>query len=288
MTATTAETLSANGVVLNTLARNIESITGRLNVPSLRTDNVMVPGRHGRLRVSAKFYDESNIVLPMWVRGCDDNGNVPASTRKQFYANIDTLTNIFQPGDGMIDLRHTLPDGSVRRVLAECTDVINFSVMGGNNPLGKFSVSLRVPSAFWEDVEPLQATISLPITGFLTFLNGLTAPVTDSVITIVGPAINTTIESESSGAVLENRSWFNYSGNIGAGQSLIVDCGKWTLTGTGGYVPNYGQFTHSSSTSWLTLVPGVNGAPPWIAFSASNTTAATKLIVQARRKYLVG
>lgn len=287
MTVTTAETLSVNGTVLNTLAYNIESLTGRLAVPQLRTENVAVPGRHGRLRTANKYHDEAVIVLPMWVRGCDANGLV-TSGRQQFMANVDMLTRLFRPGSGLLEVLHTLPDGTIRRAWAECTEVIDFSVQGGGMPLGKFSVALKVPSVFWED-DALRMVDLLPShNGPVAIMDGTTGPVEDSVITIVGPATNPRIEALYSGDPLENPSWFQYSGTIGAGKTLIVNCGNWTLTGTGGLTVDYSLFTHAGGARWLTIVPAPIGQVPGLRITASSTTGATKVNLSARRKYLVG
>lgn len=286
MTATTAETLSVNGVVLNTLAKNIESLTGRLHVAPLRTDNVAVPSRHGRLRTTAKFYDEGQIVLPMWVRGCDDDGSISEGERTQFFANVDALTNIFRPGSGLLEVLHTLPDGSIRRAWAECTDVIDFSMASGNNPLGKFSVALRVPSVFWEDLNSRSVDLAPTQNGFVTEFDGMTAPVDDAVITITGPAINCRVEAYYNGQPLENPSWVQYS-EVDAGQSITIDSGSWQLSGSG-LTPNYANLTHGGGGRWFTMVPGTPSNPPEIKITAGGTTETTKVTISARRKFLVG
>lgn len=286
MTATTAETLTVDGVLLNTYAKNVESLTGRLRVAAIRTDNIAVPGRHGRLRTTAKYYDEGQIVLPMWVKGCDDNGEVPDSTRLQFFNNVDALTNLFRPGSGMMEMLHTLPDTTIRRAMVECTEVIDFTTMGAN-PLGKFSVSLRVPGVFWED-QLVRSVDLLPVqNGYVTTFDGMTAPVEDSVITITGPAVNCKIEAYYDGAPLENPSWVQYT-NVPVGQTLVIDCGKWTLTGSGGLTPSYANLTHAGGSRWFTLVAGTPNNPPEVRITASSTTGATKINLSARRKFLVG
>lgn len=287
MTATTAETLSVNGVVLNTLAKNIESLTGRLHAAPIRTDNIAVPGRHGRLRTAAKFYDEGQIVLPMWVRGCDDNGLVTGAGRGQFFDNVDALTNLFRPGSGLAEMLHTLPDGSIRRAWVECTDVIDFSTQGGNNVFGKFSVSLRVPGVFWEDLVPLSVDLLPTQNGYVSQFDGMTAPVEDSVITITGPANNCRIEAYYKGAPLDSPSWVQYA-TVGAGQTLAINCGTWQLTGTGGLTVGYNNLTHSGASRWFTLVPGTPNNPPEVKITAGSTTVATKINISARRKFLVG
>lgn len=287
MTATTAETLTVDGVVLNTLAKNVESLTGRFKVAPIRTENIAVPGRHGRLRTTAKFYDEGQIVLPMWVKGCDDNGEVPDSARIQFFDNVNALTNLFRPGSGMMEMIHTQPDGTIRRAWVECTDVIDFTTMGGGNPLGKFSVSLRVPDVFWEDVVAQSVDLLPTQNGHVTAFDGMTAPIEDSVLKITGPAVNCRIEAYYNGAPLENPSWVQYT-NVPVGQTLTIDCGKWTLTGSGGLTPSYANLTHAGGARWFTLVSGTPNNPPEVKITASSTTGATKINITARRKFLVG
>lgn len=289
MTVTTAETLSVGGVVLNTLAKNIESLTGRLKVAAIRTDNLIVPGRHGRLHTQQKYYDEGQIILPMWVRGCDDNGVVPASTRTQFFQNIDILSALFRPGDGLLEVLHTLPDGSVRRAWCEVTEVIDFSVQGGNAPLGKFSVAMRVPAAFWED--QLSVSLDMPLTqnGNIVPFGGMTAPIEDGVFTITGPCVNPRVEALYNGASLSTPNWFQYNGSLTTGQTLKVDCGNWVLTGGGGFVPSYANFTHAGASRWLIIVPPPSSGTPQLKVTATGITGGvSKINLTAKRKFLVG
>jgi hypothetical protein len=288
MTVTTAETLSVSGVILNTLAKNIESISGRMKVAAIRTDNLIVPGRHGRLHTTQKYYDEGQIVLPMWVVGTDDNGNVPTSRRAQFYANVDALSALFRPGQGLLEVLHTLPDGSTRRAWCEVTEVIDFSVMGGGMPLGKFSVAMRVPAVFWEDQTPTSLDMLMTQNGNITPFAGMTAPIEDGVFTITGPATNPRVEALYNGVPLTTPNWFQYSGTIPAGQTLKVDCANWVLTGGGGFVPNYANFSHAGASRWLIILPPPPSGVPGLKITATSTTGASKVNLTAKRKYLVG
>jgi hypothetical protein len=288
MTVTTAETLTAGGVVLNTLAMNIESLTGRLTVAPIRTDNLLVPGRHGRLRTTTKYYEEGQITLPMWVLGCDANGGVPSDPRSQFYTNLDTLTSLFRPGDGMVDLVHTLPDLTQREALCEVTDVIDFSSMAYGVPYAKFSVAMRVPDAFWQEPDLLSITLPANFSGQITQLTGTTAPIVDSIFEITGPTSNIVVESLFNGSTLENQDYFTYTGSIPAGKTLTVNCGTWQLTGSSGFTPNYADFSHNGPPRWLTLVAGLTGFGPELEIVTSGSTGATKVVLQARRKFLVG
>lgn len=288
MTTTTAETLSVNGVVLNTLAKNITSLTGRLRAPALRTSNITVPGRHGTIHTPNKRYEEGEVVLPMWVRGTDDDE--ASIGRDLFYQNVDTLTHLFRPGKGLLTVVHTLPDGSQRRCLAECTEAIDLTMTaGGAFPYATFSVALKVPSVFWEDVVPISFDMDSGFNGGVAQLSGTSAPIEDAIFTLQGPATSVMVEARYDGGPLDDPTYFTYSGNIGTGQSLIVDCGTWNLSSTGGLVVDYTKLFHTGSSRFLTIAPGPVGEPPSLKVTMVNSVAGTsKVNLSARRKFLVG
>lgn len=283
MTLTTAETITVNGVALNTLAKNVESLTGRLTGPARRTQNLLMPGRHGAIWTPRKRFDQGLITLPMWVKGCDDDGSIPtgSSARKEFYKRIDELTGLFGNQD-LLDIRHTLPDGSVRQCFAEVLDVIDMTVVGVS-PLALFGVSLNIPSSFWQDLFPLSQgfTGTVDIKQITLFAGG-TAPMDDLVYTVVGPITSMRLTDEIAGG----DTWFQYNGAIGAGQGMIIDAGQWTLVGTGGYVPDYSLAQHLGDSRWLSLTPSLPN--PKIHMTGTGKTAATSLTVAGRRKYMVG
>lgn len=288
MTATTTETLTVNGVVLNTLAKNIKSLTGRLRAPALRTDNVVVPGRHGSIRTPNKRYEEGQIILPMWVRGCDDDGNIVS--RSQFYSNVDVLTNLFRPGAGVLTVIHTLPDSSQRRALAECTEAIDLTMVGGGQfPYATFSVALRVPDSFWTDTVVTNFDMNSTFNGAVGPLAGMTAPCEDAVLVVSGPCTSVTVEARYDGGAMDDPLYFTYSGTIGTGQTLKIDCGKWTLTGTSGLVVDYTKIFHTGSSRFLTIAPGPVGGTPELKVTMAGAVAGTsKVNLQCRRKFLVG
>ena len=289
MTTTTAETLSVNGVVLNTLAKNISSLTGRLRAPALRTDNVTVPGRHGSLRTVNKRYEEGQIVLPMWVRGSDDSeGSIGRDT---FFTNVDTLTQLFRPGSGLLTLVHTLPDGSQRQALAECTEAINMTmVAGGDFPYATFSVALRVPSVFWQDVSTTSIDLAYNFNGNLTQLEGTTAPIEDAIYTCYGPFTSCTVEARYNGSAMDDPQYFTYSGTLGTNQNLIVNAGSWKLTSGGTpFLVDYTKMFHTGSARFLEIPPGPVGGYPQLKVTMANAVSGTsKVNVTARRKFLVG
>jgi len=288
VTTTTAETLTVNGVVLNTLAKNIKSLTGRLRAPGLRTDNITVPSRHGTIRTPNKRYEEGQVILPMWVRGSDDDGN--NISRDTFFENVNTLTQLFRPGAGLLSVIHTLPDGSQRRVMAECTEAMDFTtVAGGEYPFATFTVALKVPSVFWEDVSTISFDVSNTFNGDLVQLSGTTAPIEDAILVVSGPCTSVTVEARYNGGAMDDPLYFTYSGTIATGQKLTVDCGTWKLTGSGGLVVDYTKMFHTGASRFLVLSPGpVGGYPQMKVTMVGSVGGTSKVNVTARRKYLVG
>lgn len=276
---TTEEILSVNGVVLNTYAKNIESLTGRLRTPAKRTSNVVVPGRHGALRNTTPMFAENILTLPMWVIGCDDHGQLPAGSteRIEFFQRIDELSNLFLTSAGPLDIRHTLPDGTIRQCFADVMDALDFTTESAN-PIGKFGVSLVLADPFWRDLTT--TTQQLTANGSsLTFTDfaGSTAPMQDLVATIVGPWNNPRL-------TFSDGSWVQYSETFTTGQGVVIDSANWSVTGISKTIA-LNKLTYSGNTSrWMSVPPG----PLTISLSGSSRTDSTKLTMAGRRKFLVG
>ena len=290
MTYTTAETLSVNGVILNTLAKNIEELTGRLRTPKSTTDNAQVPKRHGRVRVGQKFYEQNELALPMWVVGSNDDGTIPVGSTeaKTFWTNIDILTSLFSLKSSALDVRHTLPDGSVRQCYADVLETIDFEVSMKN--LGRFTVVLTVPDAFWQDVYASTQVISglsaLPVTSILSTFAGATAPMEDMAFTFTGPITNPEVWAYANSQPLPLPIWFRYNGIVPAGQTLSLDCSTWTIGGS--MAPVYANLVHLGSARWMSVQAATDAGNPQIQVRGSGTTTATRLEVMGRRKFLVG
>lgn len=289
MTTTTTETLSVDGVVLNTLAKNITSLTGRLRTPDVRGENARVPSRNGAIYTPGKMYDEGQIVLPMWVVGSDDDGAIPygSDARKMFYKNMDTLTELFRPRRRLLDLRHKLPDGTVRQALCEVQEAIDFTTES-YDPIGKFSVVLTVPGSFWQDT--VDKVSNQPITSSgqlltLTEFRTATAPMEDLLYEFVGPWTNPKISATENSVAAVPELSFQYNAAIPVGQSLTVDCANWKLTGSGGLVVDYSKVVHKGSARYMVLTP--DDTPRLIAEGSALGTGSA-LNVTGRRKFLIG
>jgi hypothetical protein len=277
VTITTDEILTANGVVLNTLAYNVGSLTGRLRTPARRGDNVTVPGRHGAIRTPNKRFDQGEIVLPMWVVGADEDGLVPAfgPGRDQLFANVDMLTRIFSTET--VDLVHTLPDGSQRRLLGEPSEAIDFTSMAGGGR-AEFAVTLRVPGAFWTDIADVSASFAGEGAWSVAEFDGATAPMDELAVTFTG-GTNPRVQA--------GNVWLQYSAVLAATESITLDCATWTLSGGGGLVPDYSRVDHAGDGRWFVLPPGVTSSTPSVEVSQTGIGAMTTQFI-GRRKYLIG
>lgn len=284
MVATTTEILTVNGVVLNTLAKNIESLTGRLRTPAKRTSNIVIPGKHGSRRTAGKKYAEQILALPMWVIGCDDDGQIPegSTERAEFFARVAELSRLFAGRDEMLDVRWTKTDGSVRQCFADVLDAIDFTT-DTDPPVGKFGVSLVLADPFWQDlVSKTQTKVANGASSTYSILAGATAPMEDLIVTIRGPWNNPRIE-------FDDGSWVQYNDVLTAGEGIVIDSGTWTLSGEGGLVPSLSKLVYSGTSShWIAIPPVDETTGPRITFVGAGRTSSSQVEVTGRRKYLVG
>ncbi len=291
MTNTTSETLTVDSVVLNTLAKNISSLTGRLRTPPLRTSNIVIPGRHGAMRPGTRLYAEGQITLPIWVRGCDDNGAVPTTKRRQFYKNVDELTQLFGYHKSTLNIRHTLPDSSVRECFAEVLDPIDFSHDSNGDPYGLATVTLQLANPFWQDTADITQNISGAAAGTtaLTSFAGATALMDDFVIRFTGPINNPTLTAVYDSVAIPTI-FATYQDNFGSGQWLEFDCKNFTFnTGGGLGAFAYSKWQHSGGARLFTMFPGKSAGNPQVYWSGGGSmTGTTQLRMVGRRKYLVG
>lgn len=278
MVTTTAETLTVNGVVLNTLAKNISSLAGRLRAPAYRTGNISIPGMHGELWIPNKKYQANIVTLPMWVVGCDDDGEIPVGSnrRKEFFKRVDELVTLFK-SPTLLDIVWTTARDEARRCWAEALDVLDFTTDA--SPKGMVGVVLTIPEAFWEDLANKTQTLtgtgaSLTPTNF----QGGSAPMEDLVYKFTGPWTNPR-------ATFSDGSWFQYSAALTASQTITIDSGEWELTGGGGLTADYSKISHDGTDAVWGALPASAAA---IALSGTARTTASQFQITGKRKFLVG
>lgn len=163
----------------------------------------------------------------------------------------------------------------------------------------------RGPVETWEHPDPTSTeAVATPIRS--------SRPITDSLILITGPANSPVVEDAATGATVQ------YTGNVEAGDSLLIDCAEWRAAiGSSGSV-SWGTTWHNatvdidntgaysdvtllsltpvmSGQSWDSRGEGVQIVPalgdglaftPRIIFRASGIDANTRVQVQAQGSLL--
>lgn len=271
-----SETLTINGVALDTYAYLTTSVAGLLQVPARRGSNVTVPGRHGAIRVPKRF-EPNDIVLPVWVNGALPDGSIPGGSTEagEFYARRDELLRLLY-ADQLL-LAFTRPDGSSRSVHAEVTEVIEFDRVG-MRPEAQVNIGLTLYEAFWFDTLAVSQTVTgtTGTTQALTAFAGATAPMDELTLTF-GPCNNPQL--------IHGAAFVQYNGVISAGRQLVIDTASWTVgSGTGAaWAPDPRQVTFGPGPRWFELDPTVT--PFQVQFVHTGGGSATCTIA-GRRRYL--
>lgn len=280
--------MTVDGVRLDTLGYNIETLTGRNTLPAVRGSNAQVPGRHGSLYVPNKVFDDGAITLSMWVSGCDVDGSVPTTEMAQFRSNVEMLTRLFGKRSSLLNVQQMWPSG-LRQCYAEVLQSYDLSSRA-ISPVGKFAVLLDVPGVFWQDVSTsdyASATALSPAVQLtMATYAGATAPMEEHMVVVRGPATNPKITDVASGM------WVQYAGTIATGTDWQVDCTNWTsrtgaaiLFTVGGGTNQIANTTYGGGgPRFLALSPSAAG--PIIQLDGSAFGAGTQVQARGRRKFL--
>lgn len=269
------ESWIVDGVNLSTVAYDIVSRDGMDTVPAVTGSNVATAQSHGE-RWVRKYYTAARKTLIMWVSSRDRSTGAEGATlddkRKNLDANIDYLMLLFGRRNKLLTVQRTLSDGSVRVAQAEVVAAIDPTSIGMAN--SRFAVEMSIPEGFWRDAADSTLLSSAPGSNLVVGgAAGATAPMQDLEYRITGPATNPRITDDESG------SYFQYNGTVAAGSTLYVY--NKTMTISNGTLSN---MVHVGETNWVTLYPSIDGIT--LSFTASSTTAATKLDVVGRRAFL--
>lgn len=289
MILSTEETLKADGMPLNTLAWNIRTFEGRLNMPALKGEAISPPGRSGSIPAENRPYEAQRLGYGMWVLGCTTDGLIPddSSMRREFDKNRRVLNILFGRGR-LIHLEQTLPDLSIEECWVSVADRLDLSTMAGGTR-AEFNTLLDNHDVFWQgqDIQvTAPGTISIPATIPVTELEGSTAPIEDATYEITGPLNAANLTDEISGHVCM------LLPNIPAAQKWIIDSRLSTSTLNG--VNAIGDTVHLGGPRLMRMVPklGVDvqsGEPaaeaPVVTLSGTGATSATRIVIRARRKF---
>lgn len=273
-----AEALTINGVSLDTYAFMASDISGLMTVPERRGDNVVVPNRHGRIKTLGKKFDANEVVIPFWIVGAEEDGSVPGGSdeAREFFKRRDEFLNLLYADPCLVQF--TRPNGHVVQAQVEVLDVLDFT-RRFDQPLAQVSVAWEITGAFWEDADAVSQNI-VGTTGTevaLTAFTGATAPISDLVITVMGPCNNPQFT--------HGARWVKYNGVIDAGRQLQIDTGSWIVgPGTGSiWAPDIRNIDQGRPGPWFEIDPAT--VPYSVTFTHTTGTSATATI-SGRRKYL--
>lgn len=273
-----AEALTINGVSLDTYAFMASDISGLMRVPVRRGENVVVPNRHGRIKTIGKRYDANEIVLPLWINGAEPDGTIPVGSDEalEFFARRDELLQLLYADP--LTIAFTRPNGHTVQARGEVVDVLDFT-RRFDQPYAQVNVAIEIIEAFWEDADSVSEDVS-GASGSVTAMTafeGATAPMSDLVITVFGPANNPMFT--------HGDRWVRYAGVIDTGRQLQLDIGSWIVgPGTGTiWQPDIRNVEQGRPGPWFELDPAV--IPYTVTFTHTTGVPVTATI-SGRRKYL--
>jgi hypothetical protein len=277
------ESITLNGTNLNTLVSNVEDLSGILRAPAIRGDNAVIPGRHGQLFKLERVYDVGTFPLPFWIIGADavtGNTLLGDAAVTSFYTRVDELQALLHAGTLTFD--HTLPNGSVRRAVAELTDEpLDFTRQLGSPLFGRVVAPVKIPGAFWVETSTTTQTLSGTTGSTLSFTSfaNATAPMDELTITF-GPSSNPRIT--------QGRCWLQYGDVIASGRTAVFNSATWQFNGTGGLTMDFGKIAHVGSARWFELTPGTPlGTAPQLVLTHTGGGSAS-VTLSGNRKFLAG
>lgn len=261
---------------------------------AFRTVDVNVPGGDGNIPIYGENIEATALALEL---------NVYGRTPDLIEERVNFLRSLLGRTTGPLEVARR--DG---KVAAAKPAAISDPVM--TDVYARLSVTLSIPAGVWRGSEE---TWTHPDPGTATaFATPIASsrPITDSLILITGPATSPIITDPATGSTVQ------YTGNVPAGQKLLVDCAGWranlgtsttwsttgsnatkdlTNTGPASDVTLLPLTPVMSGQSWDTRGDGVTIVPalgdglaftPRISFQASGTTSATSVQVRARGSYI--
>lgn len=254
MTNTTATFWSADGVSLQTYAKNVESISPKLSVPRFRGENDVVPYAIGS-RFVKKVVDSRTITLGMWVRGYNDDGSKPADQPLKFYENWNALVNLLWDPEREFSLTKKFYHlGVLRSATAKAQFVGGFEPKMIGRSGAKFTVDLKLADPYFYDDE-LQT---------FNLIDG------DQNVDVFGNAktmrIFTTINGSRNKPKLISKTidpdvQFEYFADVPTGDSVYISNQDFVATHTPAGNPVFdgsGYIRHTGDPYWFALKPGVN------------------------------
>jgi hypothetical protein len=256
------------------------SLSGLLNTPEKRGENLHIDGMNGSVRVGGKKYNGRSMPLDFQVWGRNPDGTPAADPAGAMLSHLSLLGQVL--GQDVITMTHTFPDGTVREIPVEVIASTEPELHHTGDYL-TMSVVFESPWAFWRSPAAVAPAFNLTNGGSRVMVEFAPsqAPIDDAVYTI-GPSSNPRLGDTVSGLFVQ------YLDVIGAGRTLVIDAGAKKLTGTGGLVPDRTKLrTHASDGRWMALCPAV-GTAPTLTLTQTGGSGAVPLTVSGRQSWIFG
>lgn len=273
-----SEQLLVNGVDLGSYAFMTTDVSTLLKTPPRRGENVVVPGRHGRVPRPGKKFDAGEYVLPMWVVGAQPDGSLPTGGHEvqEFWRRHDQLLRLFYADEVTLLFRRA--DGMELFAQVEVIDVMDFTRHYAE-PLARVNVAFTLNDPFWaENQDTYQiVTGTTGVTANLVVFKGSTAPIADARVTFFGPVNNPRIS-------IGDR-WLQFNGVVAAGRELVLECKHFRASSGSGAVwsPPHLQVYREPGPAWLEVPPSAD--PLEIIFTHTGGGTAS-VEISGRRKFL--
>lgn len=264
-----SQSFEYDGVDLTTYAYGIKFLDSPFVTPARRGENVVVPHKDGRL-YTAKWLDERVQSVAMWVIGQPPSGG--SDTESQRWTNLDTLRGLFARA-GQHTLKHQY--GSVTRTATvEVAKAVEFTPKLFNEAY-VLVVDFLMADPLWyaESKTTVGPTTITAASQNITVNNAGSYESQKGIITITGPITNPKLAIGSN--------WVQYTGTVGSGSTLVIDCSAWTAKVNG--TDYSGNITHDGALCWLPIPASATNT---LTVTCSGYAGATTVKVEFYAPYI--
>lgn len=257
----TVPTVTFNGATVGVCgsALGLFGVRG-LDLPAMRSADLVRPGAHGRFR-GADWADARSIELDVRIEG---------DTADDLAVEMAAFVAAFVPTDDEMPFTWQLPGESERRVLARCrrrSHPVNVDYVHAYVATARIEMVATDP-LIYDATESTESTALSTAVGGLTFAasapfvfgsggTGSTMACTNDgtfptgwVATFTGPLVAPTLQHSNGQAIVLS------GASLDAGETLVVDSADHTVL-LNGTVSRY-SWLDVASTRWFALEPGAN------------------------------
>lgn len=253
-TSTSDESITIDGIPLNTPAWIVTDASDLLNGAPSRGADILIPGRRGTL-ARRRSMDATEVLLPVVVFGDKSpNGTPYADVRQGLLENLDALKKALRPNYGRTDGTRELVAviGGQTRTARVHTSV-DFQLTAAGPGAARGVITITIPSGVLRSAG--QQAI-LTETGDKTINVGGTAEIYDATFTIVGTANAVRISNLSVDST--DGTFLLYSAPVTGG--LLINTATFRVFNTtGGAMQDTSVYASTGGTAaWVPLLPGEN------------------------------